>query len=90
MSNNLFPSITFTNYGYIQYTKNLIASLNKNNINLDLRVFCIDDESDQELTSLSVKTERFENQFLQNNNLVSWDSENFGSMMLYKFPRVYS
>lgn len=89
MSNNLFPSITFTNYGYIQYTKNLIASLNRNNINLDLRVFCIDDESDQELTSLSVKTERFENQFLQNNNLVSWDSENFGSMMLYKFEMIY-
>lgn len=89
MTKNLFPSITFTNFGYLQYTKNLIASLNKNNVELDLRVFCIDEESEQELKNNSVKTERFENNFLKRNNLISWDDKNFGTMMLYKFEMIY-
>lgn len=89
MPDYLFPAITFTNFGYIQYTKNLIASLNQNNVQLDLRVFCVDEESEQELKKLSVRTERFENKFLQKDNLVRWDDENFGSMMLYKFEMIH-
>lgn len=89
MSKHPFPAITFTNYGYIQYTKNLIGSIAQNDINLDLRVFCIDDESENDLTKMSVKVERFENQFLKSDKLVRWDDKNFGAMMLYKFEMIY-
>lgn len=41
--------ITYTNIGYINYTKNLIYSLRKCNFPLKLKVYCIDKESINEL-----------------------------------------
>ena len=35
-------SITFTNYGYLDFTLNLLESIKKNNIDLDLLVYCTD------------------------------------------------
>ena len=37
--------ITFTNKGYIDYTKNLLDSNKLNNVNLDLKVYTLDDYS---------------------------------------------
>ena len=41
--------ITFTNHGFIHYTKNLILSLEKCNFPLPLKVYCIDQKSFDEL-----------------------------------------
>ena len=38
-------SITFTNYGYLDFTLNLLESIKKNNIDLDLLVYCTDKKS---------------------------------------------
>lgn len=37
--------ITLINYGYIEYTKNFLLSIEKSNINLVLVIFCTDNES---------------------------------------------
>ena len=47
--------ITFTNYGYIEYIKNLIESLKKCNFLLQLKVYCIDEKSYSELENYSNK-----------------------------------
>ena len=45
--------ITFTNYGYIKYIKNLIESLKRCNFPLKLKIYCIDENSYNELTNYS-------------------------------------
>ncbi len=45
--------ITFTTYEYINYTKNLIISLQMYNIIIPLKVYCIDEESYNELKQLN-------------------------------------
>ena len=47
--------ITFTNYGYIKYIKNLIESLKKCNFPLQLKIYCIDEKSYNELENYSDK-----------------------------------
>ena len=37
--------LTLTNKGYIKYTKNLINSINKNNIDLNLFIYTMDQHS---------------------------------------------
>ena len=38
--NKSIQSITFTNYGYLDFTMNLSESIKKNNIDLDLLIYC--------------------------------------------------
>jgi len=47
--------ITYTNLGYIYYTKNLIVSLEKCKFPLTLKVYCIDEGSYNELINFSDK-----------------------------------
>jgi len=41
--------ITIINYGYIDYTKNFLISMNKCNVKFKLIIYCIDDQSFNEL-----------------------------------------
>ena len=60
--------ITFTNYGYIKYIKNLIESLKKCNFPLRLKIYCIDEKSYNELENYSDKilyyTDKTQKKFL--------------------------
>ena len=88
MTKSLFPSITFTNIGYVDYTKNLIESININKVNLDLRVFCIDEKSIKKLENKAT-IETFDNKYLDTGDFVDWKDKNFGLMMLYKFEMIH-
>ena len=43
--NKSFSAVTFTTAGYTDFTLNLIKSIKKNNVELDLKVFCLDKQS---------------------------------------------
>ena len=49
------PLIWFTliNYGYIDFTKNFLESMRRNNIRFKLLVYCLDDETVQALKEYS-------------------------------------
>lgn len=81
-------AITLTNKGYIDFTDNLIASIEKNNINIDLDVCTMD----------SYSTNYF-NKKNQNTNLITksnkkkflrQDSKNFGEYMIIKLNMIHS
>ena len=48
-------SITFTNYGYLDFTMNLLESIKKNNIDLDPQVYCTDKKSFDYLSKFNYK-----------------------------------
>ena len=64
-----FQAITFTTFSYKDYTKNLLSSINQNNVNLDLKVYVLDRDSEEYFKKI-------------HNNTVFLDSdENFSEFM---------
>ena len=45
MSHKNINYFTFTNDGYIHYTQNLLESINKNNIDINLKIYTLDESS---------------------------------------------
>ena len=80
--------LTLTNKGYVEFTDNLISSIKKNNINIDLDICTMD----------SYSTDYF-NKKNQNTNLITksnkkkflrQDSKNFGEYMIIKLNMIHS
>ena len=53
---NKLESITFTNYGYLDFTLNLLKSIEKNEVDLELSIYCTDIKSFNELERISSTT----------------------------------
>mgnify|MGYP005653876337 FL=1 len=80
--------ITFTTFGYKHYTENLLASVKKNDVNLDIKVYALDVESYNHFKK-------------SHNNVVEMSTKNdispymkqtddkFGELMLKKFECIY-
>ena len=49
-----FKAITTTTFGYKDLTLNLLHSINKNNVNLDVEVFTLDNQSETFLKIIQV------------------------------------
>lgn len=86
MSNLNF--ITFTNKGYVEYTKNLILSNKYNKVNANIRVYALDLYSydyfkDFHNDVVFYKKQDFENSYL------SQSDKNFGNLMIVKFELIY-
>ena len=83
--------ITFTNYGYLHYTKNLILSLEKCNFPLPLKVYCIDQKSFDELQEWNQKItlEMLNDETNTNENIVGWKKEGWNTMALSKLKCIY-
>lgn len=85
---NDFQAITFTTFGYKDYTENLLSSIKQNNVNLDLRVYVLDRESEKYFSKIHKNTlfldseENF-NQFLDQK------SKKFGELMIKKFECIH-
>ena len=90
MKKNVQP-ITFTNYGYLDFTLNLIESINKNNIELDLLIYCTDKKSFNYLSKIDKNCKLLNSKFSQNEKVASWKAGNskFGEMMVSKFESIY-
>ena len=81
--------ITFTTFGYKHYTENLLASVKKNDVNLDIKVYALDVESYNHFKK-------------SHNNVVEMSTKNdmspymkqtdskFGELMLKKFECIYN
>ena len=83
--------ITFTNYGYIDFTKNLILSLEKCNFPLSLKVYCIDQKSFDELQSFNknITLEMLEDETNTNETIVGWKEEGWNKMVYSKLKCIH-
>ena len=72
----MFETVTFTNFGYLNFTKNLIASIKKNEININLKTFALDDMSYEQLSKIS-------------DNVVLYKDEDFKITEFIKQMKIY-
>jgi len=80
--------MTFTNKGYVEYTKNLIVSNINNKVNANIRVYALDQYSydyfqDFHDDVIFHKKQDFENSYLTQSD------KNFGNLMIVKFELIY-
>ena len=80
--------MTFTNKGYVEYTKNLIVSNINNKVNANIRVYALDQYSydyfqDFHDDVIFYRKQDFENSYL------SQTDKNFGNLMFVKFELIY-
>ena len=82
--------ITFTNYGYIKYIKNLIESLKKCNFPLRLKIYCIDEKSYNELENYSdnIILEKMIDETI-NETITGYLKEGWSNMMITKMKVIY-
>jgi len=83
--------ITYTNYGYLHYTKNLILSLEKCNFPLPLKVYCIDQKSFDELQEWNQKItlEMLNDETNTNESLVGYKKKGWNTMILSKLKCIH-
>ena len=79
---------TFTNKGYIDYTNNLLESVKVNNLNINVKVYALDDSSFNFFHQFHKNTELYQRNDFANTYLSQAD-ENFGNLMLVKFELIY-
>ena len=80
--------ITFTNKGYVDYTKNLLISNKVNNANTNIKVYTLDDYSYNFFSDIHNNVELFKKEDFAD-NYYSQADENFGNLMLVKFELIY-
>ena len=83
-----FTYLTFTNDGYIHYTKNLLESIKRNNINIDLKIYTLDITSFEFLKKDHDNVVYFQKEDFSD-NLIHQSDKNFGNLMLVKFELIY-
>jgi len=79
---------TFTNKGYVDYTKNLLLSNKLNNSEADIKVYCLDDSSFNIFSEIHKNVELFKKEDFADKYFTQAD-ENFGNLMLVKFELIY-
>ena len=87
--NEKIQFVTFTNSGYINFTNNLLESIKINKIDINLKIFAIDDESFNYFKNIHDNVERYYQEKFSS-KLIHQKENNFGSLMLIKFDIIYS
>lgn len=84
-------SITFTNYGYLDFTLNLSESIKKNNVDLDLLIYCTDKKSFDYLNKHNYNCALLNSKISQSKKVADWKAgkSKFGEMMISKFESIY-
>jgi len=81
--------ITLTNDGYIEYTQNLVASLERVGIN-NLEIFAVGKKSYNHFNKQNIQTHFLNNNYFSNvNKFQEWRSKNFNKLMFIKLSIVY-
>src|SRR5210317_1133870 len=86
--NEKIQFVTFTNSGYINFTNNLLESIKINKIDINLKIFAIDDDSFNYFKNIHVNVERYYQEKFSS-KLIHQKENNFGSLMLIKFDIIY-
>ena len=83
--------ITFTNYGYIEYTKNLIISLKRCEFPIPLKIYTLDLKSYKELENLNenIIIELFNDENNHNENIIEYKKNKWNEMMFSKIKIIY-
>ncbi len=84
--------VTFTSEGYTELTKNLLQSINKNDINYNLNIFCIDKNSFKYEFGYNQNKILFDDKpidVLRDGNMLVQKHDNFADVMLKKFEIIY-
>ena len=95
MSKN-FTAVTFTTSGYSNFTLNLIKSIEENNVELDLKVYCLDKQSFEVISKKHDNSEYFDSEHHDGSDkLLAFDpkinKENpFNRIMISKFEIIHS
>ena len=80
--------ITFTNKGYVDYTKNLLISNQVSNANANIKVYTLDEYSFNFFSDIHNNVELFKKEDFADTYFSQAD-ENFGNLMLVKFELIY-
>jgi hypothetical protein len=86
--NEKIQFVTFTNSGYINFTNNLLESIKINKIDINLKIFAIDDDSFNYFKNIHDNVERYYQEKFSS-KLIHQKENNFGSLMLIKFDIIY-
>ena len=91
MDINEISFITFTNYGFIDYVKNLILSLEKIQFSLPLKIYCIDQKSFDELEHFegNILLEMLNDKTNTNESIVGWKQKGWNTMVFSKLKCIY-
>ena len=83
--------LTFTNFGYLHFTQNLILSLEKINFPLTLKVYCIDQKSYDSLQNWNknIILEMLNDETNTNQNIVGWKENGWNTMVFSKLKCIY-
>ena len=88
MMNNNFEAITFTTFGYKDFTENLLKSIVLNKTDLNLNVYALDKKSENYFNKIHNKvTSIFSNDNFE--DFMDQKNEDFGNLMLKKFECIY-
>ena len=79
----MFETVTFTNFGYLNITKNLIASIKKNEININLKTFALDDMSYEQLSKISDNVVLYKDEDFKITEFIK-QNENIFAELMYK------
>lgn len=83
--------VTFTNFGYLHFTQNLILSLEKINFPLSLKVYCIDQKSYDSLRNWNqnIILEILNDETNKNEKIVGWKEKGWNTMAFSKLKCIY-
>ncbi len=85
---NNFEAITFTTFGYKDYTENLITSINKNEIDLNVNIYTLDNKSHEYFSRIHNNLTPFVKDSHQKEFMDQKNSD-FGELMLKKFECIF-
>ena len=83
-----YSAVTFSNYGYRDFTHNLLNSIKVNDVDLNPNIYALDVEAFDYFKSFHKNVTLFDDQQTQK-ELVNQKAENFGDMMMKKFEIIY-
>lgn len=86
---NFFEALTFTTFGYKDYTDNLLKSISINNVDLNLKVYALDDESDKYFSNLHNNVATLD-EFVSYEKSMNQKDSRFGELMYKKFECIYT
>tara|TARA_B100001057_G_C22829210_1_gene942695 strand:+ start:1283 stop:1987 length:705 start_codon:yes stop_codon:yes gene_type:complete len=88
LMDNSLSLITLSNKGYLKYTKNLLASIQKNKLNIDLNIYVMDVYSFNYFKKINQNVFLIDG--LNSQKFLRQDSQEFGTYMLQKLKIIHN
>ncbi len=90
MENNNYVAITYTTNGYTDFTHNLLSSIEKNNVDINIKVFSLDKKATKYFESKGIESVEFNSKYIESQDEMFFqNSDNFGYLMMAKFEIIY-